>query len=213
MNLKTTTLWLIFLSFFGLLIGTAFLAPSQSVLTQVVPIEFSSPVGHNTESSLGGFLEKVMDWLRGIIATVAVLFIAIAGVMYLLGGSSGNENLTKSAKNAFWVALFGLTLALAGPALLKEIKGIILINDQFPTGLQDAKTLTEVAVATLNFILTVIGILAIITLAISGIMYLAAGANITQAETAKKSMLAALIGFAMAGSALIVVQQIVNFFQ
>lgn len=79
--------------------------------------------------------------------------------------------------------------------------------------MQDVKTITEVAVSTLNFILSVISILAVIALAISGIMYLAAGANITQAEKAKKSMVAAIIGFAMAGSALIVIQQIVNFFQ
>lgn len=213
MKLKIIILWLIFFGFFSLLIGAAFLAPSRSVLTELISIEFNSPVGHNIESSLGGFLEKVMDWLRGIIAVVAVLFIAIAGVMYILGGSSDNEALIKSAKNAFMVSILGLTLALAGPAILQQIKDITLVGGKFPTGMQDVKTITEVAVSTLNFILSVISILAVIALAISGIMYLAAGANITQAEKAKKSMVAAIIGFAMAGSALIVIQQIVNFFQ
>ena len=54
--------------------------------------------------------------------------------------------------------------------------------------------------------------LAIIGLTISGIMYLFAGGDSTQAENAKRAMKYSIIGIIFAGAALILVRQIVEFF-
>lgn len=169
-------------------------------------ITFENPIGETGD--ITQFFQSILNSALGIIAFLSVLFIVIAGVVYLMASSSGNDNLVTLAKKIWMGALAGLALALAGPTFLREIKEILLDGGAVPTQLEEAPTLTEIVERTLSFLLSILGTLAIIGAVISGLFYLFAGGDPKKAEKAKNSAVYSLIGVAIAGSALILVKTI-----
>ena len=133
-------------------------------------LSFSNPVG--TTGTMTGFLEAILAGILNIIAFLGVLFIVISGVMYLIATNTGNDSLIETAKKIWTGSLIGLALALAGPSFLKEILSIVLSGNNMPTSLDDAPSLSKIISNTLTFLLSIIGILAIISLVINSIMYL-----------------------------------------
>jgi len=77
-----------------------------------------------------------------------------------------------------------------------------------PTSLDDAPTLSEIVTRGLTFLLSIIGLLAIISLTISGISYLSSFGDSTKVEKAKQNIFYALLGILIAGASLILVRQI-----
>jgi len=169
-------------------------------------VSFGNPVG--TTGDITTFFETVLTGILNIIAFLAVLFIVIGGVIYLMASSSGNDNLVSTAKKIWTGALIGLALALAGPTFLREIKEIVLNGGPMPTSLDDAPTLSEIVTRGLTFLLSIIGLLAIISLTISGISYLSSFGDSTKVEKAKQNIFYALLGILIAGASLILVRQI-----
>jgi hypothetical protein len=76
--------------------------------------------------------------------------------------------------------------------------------------LEEAPSIQDIVARVLSFLLSVIGVLAIIGMSISGLMFLTVAANSSQAETAKRMMTYSIIGIAAAGSSLLLVTQIVR---
>lgn len=74
--------------------------------------------------------------------------------------------------------------------------------------ISDAPSLAEVLLNVLDFILSIVGIVAILSLALSGITYLMAGGDPSRAKTAKRYATASIIGLLIALGALIIVRQI-----
>ena len=62
-------------------------------------------------------------YLLSIIGLVALLFIVFAGIKYMT--SAGDEEKMKSAKNAFYSAVLGLTVALMAYGILSVINSIL----------------------------------------------------------------------------------------
>jgi len=62
----------------------------------------------------------------------------------------------------------------------------------------------------LNFLLSVFGFIAIISLAAAGIIYLTAGGSEKRIETAKKMALYSIVGIAVALAAMVIIRQIVS---
>jgi magnesium-transporting ATPase (P-type) len=181
----------------------------QMPTAKAATITFDNPIGDIGDVTQ--FFQSVTSSLLGIIAFLSVLFIVIAGVIYLMASSSGNDKLVETAKKMWAGALAGLALALAGPTFLKEIKEILIAGGDVPTKLEDAPTLTEIIERTLSFLLSILGTLAIIATVISGFFYLSSSGNPQKAERAKKSVLYSIIGVIVAGSALILVKEIARF--
>jgi hypothetical protein len=190
--------------------GLIILGTGWFFFSEAQTVSLENPLsGHD---SLSAFLESIMGVLRSIIAYVAILFIAIAGILYLLAGSSGSSSMMTAAKLCLVGAILGLTLALAAPSFLQQLKLILLENNQMPTNISEAKPVRQIVVDTLTFLLSILGMLAIIGLVVSGIMYLIAGVNPAQATKAKNAMMASIAGVAIAGAGLIIVQQVISFF-
>lgn len=168
---------------------------------------FDNPVGGSNE--ITAFFEGVMVHLQGIIAFVAVMFIVIGGILYTASG--GNQNMATAGKICVTSAIIGFALAAAGPSFLYQIKFSIYgdVNAAVPTSLAAAPTLIEIVGRVLTFLLSIIGILGIIGLTISGLLYLFAAGDSTQAQKAKESIKYSIGGIAIAGAALIIVKQIV----
>jgi hypothetical protein len=179
----------------------AFLIPS---LAGAVNLSFGNPVG--TSGSMTELFQAILAGILNIIAFLGVLFMVIGGVIYLMASTSGNENLIETAKKIWTGALIGLALALAGPSFLKQIQAIL---GPAPTSLDAAPSLSAIVTSTLSFLLSVIGILAIISLVINSILYLTSAGNSSRAEKIKSSIMYSIVGLLAAGSALIIVKQIV----
>jgi hypothetical protein len=73
-------------------------------------------------------------------------------------------------------------------------------------------TLTQIARNILNFLLSVIGILALIVMVLSGIMYLTSAGSEARMKQARAMFTAALIGIALAMASLVLVSAVARFF-
>lgn len=176
--------------------------PSSSTIT------FPNPVAFTTVS---GFLNSVLGSLMGIIAIVAVIFIILGGVMYVI--SAGNEEMVTRAKKTWTGAIIGLAIALAAPTFLKEIQN--LLGGSGPSGdaqawISGALTIKQIAERVLTLLLSVIGILGIISLIIGGGMYMSAYGDEKRIDTAKRIITYAIIGIVVALAALVIVRQVMN---
>ena len=78
--------------------------------------------------------------------------------------------------------------------------------------ISDAPSVVSLLDKVLNFLLSIIGVLAIIALAVSSILYLTAAGNEKQIATAKKAFFFSVIGIIVALGALVIVSQIGDFF-
>ncbi len=175
-------------------------------------ISINNPVGVGT---LTDFLENVMVKLGSIVAYLAVVAIVVSGIMYLISGmGGGNENMKKMAETTLVFAIIGLALTAAAPAFLQQIKIIVLggADAPMPVSIGEAPTIATIVMNTLTFLLSITGILAIISLVIGGIMYVVAG-TIDVAERAGKTIKYSIIGIVIVSAAMMIVKQIVDFIQ
>jgi drug/metabolite transporter (DMT)-like permease len=78
--------------------------------------------------------------------------------------------------------------------------------------ISDATPIATILQNILNFLLSIIGVLAIIALVVAGLFYLTAAGNSKQIETAKKAFYYAVIGIIVTLGALVLVSQIGDFF-
>lgn len=168
-------------------------------------IEFKNLLGAEDATE---FFKSILGNLQGVIAFLALIAIMVSGIMYLM--SAGNEKMITTAKLCLTGALIGLALAAAGPSFLKAIKEIALKDGQMPTNFDEALTIKEIVMNTLAFLLSIFGIIAIVSLVVSGAMYIFAAGDSSRAEKAKNAMLASIAGIIIASAALILVRQIVE---
>lgn len=165
-------------------------------------VDFPNPIKANTLQEL---LTGLLNALRGVVVTVAIIFIVIGGILYMT--SAGDEKRITQAKNCWTGAVIGLAIVLAAPAFLKEVIAIVGGADGIkePAG----PTLLEIAKNVLNFLLSIVGIIAIISLVIGGGMYLTSAGDEGRAETGKKMTQYAIVGIIIALGSLVIVNQIV----
>jgi type IV secretory pathway VirB2 component (pilin) len=78
--------------------------------------------------------------------------------------------------------------------------------------ISDAPSIASVLQNVVNFLLSIIGVLAIIAVVISGLMYLTANGDPKQAEVAKKILFYAIIGAVVAFGAMVIISQLGSFF-
>jgi hypothetical protein len=136
--------------------------------------------------------------------------LVIGAFLYIT--SAGDEGRMETGKKTILAALIGLALGIAAPAFLREIGSILGWTSTLPAGVGTSLTLIEIASRVLSFLLTIIGILAIIMLIIGGIMYLTAAGNEDQIDRGKKIVKYSLIGITIALAALVLVRQVAGFF-
>jgi TRAP-type C4-dicarboxylate transport system permease small subunit len=172
--------------------------------TTTTSIPFANPLQIET---LPALLDSILKSLRGVIVVIAVIFIVIGGILYMT--SAGNETMVKRAKQTWTGAVVGLAIALAAPAFLNEILAILQAGPDV-AGTGSDVTIKSIAINTLNFLLSVFGVLAIIALVIGGGMYLTAYGDEKKIDSGKKIVTYAIIGIVVALSALVVVRQIAN---
>lgn len=175
--------------------------------TDAVSITVANPLKYDT---VEGVLTSIMGGIKGIVVTLALIMIVIGGVMYIF--SAGNDGRMKVAKNIVLAALIGLAIVIAAPAFLREISGLLGWDSAPAIEGGTNLTLTQIAGNVLKFLLSIIGVLALIMMMISGIMYFASGGNEARVKQAKNIFVASLIGILVAMGSLVLVTAVSRFF-
>lgn len=171
---------------------------------------FENPLGPNMDN-LKAVLTSLLNHLAGVIVLISIIFIIIGGLMYMM--SAGDEKMITRAKNTITGATVGLAIALAAPTFLKEIMTILggpatgnpddLVNN--------ALTVKAIALGVLKFLLSVVGIIAIISLVVGGATYLTAYGDEKRLDKGKAIVTYSIVGIAIILAALVIVNQVSKF--
>ena len=135
---------------------------------------YVNPLQFGDTGDLGQVLGSVLSAMQGIIVVLGIIFIIIGALIYITSG--GNESRMTLGKTAITAALIGLALGIAAPSFLKEIAGVLGWG-AIDAAIVAAPTLSSLALKVLNFLLSIIGVLAIIMLVIGGLIYLTAAGD------------------------------------
>lgn len=73
--------------------------------------------------SVTDVLSNVRNWLMGVLAGLATVFLSIGGVRYVMGGGDPGE--IEKAKTAFKAAGIGYGLAALAPLVVTVLQGIV----------------------------------------------------------------------------------------
>ena len=186
--------------------GTYCCAPPTTTPPSVftTPFSFGNPVAFST---VDGLFSRILSFLQATIVLLSLIFIIIGAFLYIT--SAGDEGRMTQGKKAILAALIGLALGIAAPAFLREIASILgWGTPNLPSGVGTSLTLIQIATNVLNFLLTIIGILAIIMLVIGGIMYLTAAGNEDTLDKGKRIVKYSLIGITIALASLVLVKAV-----
>lgn len=176
----------------------------------MVSIKFDNPLAYDT---VEGVLDSILDTIRAIIVTLALVFLVVGAVLYIT--SAGNDSTMKMAKGAITAAMIGLAIGLAAPSFLREISSVLGWTSVNNSEVEQALTLSEIALNVLYFLLSVVGILAIIMLVVGGIIYMTGattGDEKSKVQTGKNIIKYSIIGIFVALASLVIVSQIAEFF-
>ena len=208
MNRKNVAIFLVIL-FLGLPVtsGMARAATSDQVnaASNAIggnSITFNPPTKDKTVKEL---LTTIVVALKNLVAPAAIVFIVVGGLMYMM--SAGDETMIKRARACITAAVIGLAIVLAGPAFLKEIQ--TMLGGTVSAELSKELTIAQIAAKVLAFLLSILGIVAIISLVIGGLTLLTSYGSEKRAETAKTRITYSVLGIVVALAALIIVRQVV----
>ena len=96
------------------------LALSAALLVVVASPAFAAGTGTPT---LSGVIDNLRNWIVGILAGVATLFLTIGGLRYLTAG--GDPGQVEKAKIALNSAAIGYALAILAPLLVSILASIV----------------------------------------------------------------------------------------
>lgn len=177
-------------------------ATACEVAASTTSTTIANPLTYNT---IDGVATSLLNALEALVVTLAIIFIVIGGILYMISG--GMPERIKQAKNCWLFSIIGLAIVVGSRTFLKEVLRI-LGGTLTGGGIENALTTYEIATNTLNFLLSLVGIIAIISLTIAGGMYLTSYGEEKQITAAKSTAKWAMVGIALTLGSLIIVKQV-----
>ncbi|MFA6285018.1 MAG: pilin [Parcubacteria group bacterium] len=148
-----------------------------------------------------GVLSSIMSYLQKIAGTIAVIFIILGGIMYMVSG--GSKEAAERAKKTLIFAIAGLAIVLAAPYIYTEVKAIL-------SGNSPGSTFQTILANILKLLLSIVGFLAIISMVVGAIWMLTAVGDDERYELGKKTATYSILGLVVALSALVIATQVKN---
>lgn len=183
-------------------IGTPTATPTNTSSPTSQPYSFTNPLRVTSFTQLFfGFLGTVQT----IVGWLSVIFIVLGGLMYIVSAGTGMAN---TARATIQYALIGFILAVAAPTLIKEIWDLAQAGASGGSAL-GGNSLQKILLNFLNFLLSLVGMLALVGFVISGIMYVTSAGS-GNADSAKKAATYSIIAVALSGGAMIIVRQLLS---
>lgn len=153
-------------------------------------------------NSFGELFQQAMRYVQGIAGTVAVVFIIVGGIMYMI--SAGSKEMAERAKKTLTYAFVGIALVIAAPYFLSDM--MLILNGGGGSG----SKLLMVATNVLRFLLSIVGILGIIGIVLGAIWMLTAAGDEARYKQGKQAVTYSIIGIAIAAASLVIVQQVMS---
>jgi len=100
--------------------------PAAAALTAVLLVVFAAPAlaaAGGGAPTLSGVIDNLRNWIVGILAGLATLFLTIGGLRYLT--AAGDPGQVEKAKTALKSAAIGYTLAILAPLLVSILASIV----------------------------------------------------------------------------------------
>jgi len=164
-------------------------------------ISVPNPLAYNDVNSLA---TQIRSYLLLLVGGIAIVFIAVAGIMYIVGGATMNEGLVNMSKKALVGAVAGLVIVLAAQMILNEVYFIVLGKELSFNNLSASQILFRLV----NFLLAIVGTLFLISMIVGGIWYFAAGADESKVELGKSTIKYSIIGITVALAAMVILRQV-----
>lgn len=159
----------------------------------------TNPISANSFSQL---FQQMMNYFKSIAGTIAVIFIIVGGVMYML--SAGSKDMMERAKKTLVYALAGLAIVTAAPLFLSDVQLILKGG-----GGSGSSGLMTVALNVLRLLLSIVGILGIIGLMIGAIWMFTSAGDEDRLTMGKNAVKYSIIGIALAAGALVIIRQVI----
>jgi len=170
--------------------GFCFMARGETVVNPIIP------------NSFGELFQQAMRYVQGIAGTVAVVFIIVGGIMYML--SAGSKEMAERAKKTLTYALVGIALVIAAPYFLSDM--MLILNG----GSGGGSKLLMVATNVLRLLLSIVGILGIIGMVLGAIWMFTAVGEEERYKQGKQMVIYSILGIAIAAGSLVIVQQVMS---
>jgi hypothetical protein len=74
-------------------------------------------------ASVDQVLTNIRNWIMGILASLATVFVSVGGVRYVMAGGDPSE--VEKAKTAFRAAGIGYAMAALAPLVVTVLQGIV----------------------------------------------------------------------------------------
>lgn len=172
--------------------------PGMGFSTTANAQNITNPISANSFSQL---FQQVMNYFKTIAGTVAVIFIIVGGVMYML--SAGSKDMMERAKKTLVYALAGLAIVTAAPLFLSDIQLVLKGG-----GGSGSSSLMAVALNVLRLLLSIVGILGIIGLMIGAVWMFTSAGDEDRLTMGKNAVKYSIIGIILAAGALVIIRQV-----
>lgn len=200
MFLKSKVITLALISAFSILCYTLHVVRYTSI-ARAETISVENPLEYDNVNSLA---TQIRSYLLYIVGGIAIVFIAISGILYIVGGATVNEGMINMSKKALVGSIAGLVIILAANMILSEVYFIVLGQElDF-----DNLSASQILMRLVNFLLAIVGTLFLISMVVGGIWYFMGGADETKVELGKKTIQYSIIGLVVALAAMIILRQI-----
>jgi Type IV secretion system pilin len=97
--------------------------PAAAATVGLVRAIVALPAAADGTAKLDQVITNLRNWIVGILAALATLFLTIAGLRYLLAGGDPGE--VERAKSALRSAAIGYALAILAPAIVEILKQVV----------------------------------------------------------------------------------------
>lgn len=161
-----------------------------------------------TVNSFSEWFRNLLVNIQGVVGWLAVIMIVIGGVIYITAGGSVRQ--VTLAKSIIIFALVGFAIAVAAPSLLREIGDIATTGAPVGDLIATATPVPVIVGRVMDFLLTLIGMLALIGFVWGGIIYLTSGGDATRAQNAKRAVIYSIVAICISGAALIILRQVIQ---
>lgn len=181
------------------LVGFMILLQHLTVRAESIVVE--NPLEYDNVNDL---TTQIRSYLLYLVGGIAIVFIAVSGILYIIGGATMNEGLVNMSKKALVGSIAGLVIILAANMILQEAYFIVLGQElSF-----DNLSASQILVRLINFLLAIVGTLFLISMVVGGIWYFVGGADESKVELGKKTIQYSIIGLVVALAAMIILRQI-----
>lgn len=102
---------------------SALSCPALAVVCGVAVFMFVFAAPAYAASDVNGVIDSIRNWVAGVLAALATLFLTIGGVRYLI--ASGNPRAVEEGKAAIKSALIGYALAALAPMFVDILRRVI----------------------------------------------------------------------------------------